>query len=93
MRRLPVAVLSAVAGIAIATPTSSALARKRAVAPPVSGIQDRYCLQGYELGYPGTCQFSTYEQCMATASGTENGCGINPRYLFPEQGRGYGLPR
>ena len=49
-------------------------------APPV--IQDRYCLQGRIWGYPGNCQFATYEQCMATASGTDAYCGINPFYAF-----------
>ena len=41
---------------------------------------DRYCLQGRIWGYPGNCQFATYGQCMATASGTNAYCGINPRY-------------
>ena len=29
-------------------------------------IQDRYCLQGTDFGYPGSCQFSTYidGQCV-----------------------------
>ena len=31
-------------------------------------------------GIPGSCQFSTRQQCMATASGTFASCGINPRY-------------
>jgi hypothetical protein len=26
---------------------------------------------------------------MATASGTFNGCGINPRYAYERQGRNY----
>ena len=43
---------------------------------------DRYCLQGRRWGFPGNCQFSTYRQCVATASGTDAGCGINPTYLF-----------
>jgi len=30
----------------------------------------RYCLQGQDWGYPGLCQFSTYQSCQATASGT-----------------------
>jgi len=47
-----------------------------------SGIQDRYCLQGRSWGYPGNCQFSTYRQCMATASGTFATCGINPAYAY-----------
>nr|WP_249153410.1 DUF3551 domain-containing protein [Bradyrhizobium diazoefficiens] len=49
-----------------------------------TGIQDRYCLQGQRWGYPGNCQFSTYSQCMATASGTIDGCGLNPTYAFQE---------
>ena len=47
-----------------------------------------YCLQGRNWGYPGNCQFSSYAQCMATASGTDAGCGINPSYAFARQGRG-----
>ncbi|WP_439373402.1 DUF3551 domain-containing protein [Bradyrhizobium sp. DASA03120] len=44
--------------------------------------QDVYCLQGRIWGYPGNCQFSSYSQCMATASGTDAYCGINPVYAF-----------
>lgn len=50
---------------------------------------DRYCLQGRIWGYPGNCQFMTYEQCMATASGTNAYCGINPRYAFAREGYRY----
>jgi len=46
---------------------------------------DRYCLQGRTWGYPGNCQFATYEQCMATASGTDAYCGINPQWAFAQQ--------
>ncbi|MFB9261769.1 DUF3551 domain-containing protein [Bradyrhizobium erythrophlei] len=46
-----------------------------------------YCLQGRSWGYPGNCQFSTYSQCMATASGTYVYCGINPVYAFERRGR------
>ena len=55
---------------------------------PAGTIQDRYCLQGRSWGYPGNCQFSSYAQCMATASGTASYCGINPQYLFAHQRRG-----
>ncbi|MHB0772899.1 DUF3551 domain-containing protein [Bradyrhizobium sp. 1.29L] len=48
--------------------------------------QDVYCLQGRTWGYPGNCQFSTYDQCMATASGTYAYCGMNPIYAFQRQG-------
>ena len=50
---------------------------------------DLYCLQGVIWGYPGNCQFSTYNQCMATASGTVAYCDVNPQYYFAEQRRGY----
>lgn len=49
--------------------------------------QDVYCLQGRTWGYPGNCQFSTYDQCMATASGTYAYCGMNPILRVPETGR------
>jgi hypothetical protein len=49
----------------------------------------RYCLQGPVWGYPGNCQFSTYWQCMASASGTYAYCGINPQAYAPQR-RGYG---
>src|SRR5258707_14904254 len=56
-------------------------------APAVTGT-DSYCLQGCQWGYPGNCQFSSYAQCMATASGTGAPCGINPQYAFARQQRG-----
>jgi len=52
--------------------------------PPA--LQDLYCLQGRIWGYPGSCQFSTYGQCVATASGTNAYCGINPIYAFKRRG-------
>ncbi|SHH27563.1 DUF3551 domain-containing protein [Bradyrhizobium erythrophlei] len=45
----------------------------------------KYCLQGRQWGFPGNCQFSTRQQCMATASGTNSTCGINPRYAHARQ--------
>jgi hypothetical protein len=92
MRQVQLAGLFVAGLVAIATSSSSCLARPRTLAPAVamtSGIQDRYCLQSSELGYPGNCEFSTYEQCMATASGTGAGCGENPQYLFTTQRRNY----
>lgn len=74
--------------VLIATQGASSLARPRGRAigaPP----PDLYCLQGRIWGYPGNCQFSTYAQCAATASGTDAYCGPNPYYLFPRQQRGY----
>jgi hypothetical protein len=56
---------------------------------PASAAQDRFCLQGRIWGYPGNCQFSTYRQCQAAASGTDAGCGINPAYAYARQRGGY----
>ena len=56
---------------------------------PAAASQDRYCLQGRVWGYPGNCQFSTYQQCQATASGTDAACGINPAYAYARQRGGY----
>lgn len=63
---------------------SGAAPRGRSIPP---ARQDTYCLQGRTWGYPGNCQFSTYDQCMATASGTYAYCGMNPIYAFERQGR------
>lgn len=45
----------------------------------------RYCLvEGAEPG-PGTCYYSTYAQCQASASGRRAYCQLNPVYAFAEQ--------
>ena len=93
MRQVLFAGLSIAVLVAVAIPDSSALARRRAPSAAPSGIQDRYCLQGKRWGWPGNCLFSTYEQCMATASGTPDYCGVNPQYLFAQPQRGYWPPR
>ncbi len=54
-------------------------------AAPAQAANDRYCLQGRHWGYPGNCQFASYQQCAASASGTSAYCGINPRYAFSQQ--------
>ncbi|MEY9676982.1 DUF3551 domain-containing protein [Bradyrhizobium elkanii] len=69
--------VSAMAGLS----TADARNRTEYVLP---AIQDIYCLQGRAWGYPGTCQFSTYGQCMATASGTGGYCHLNPVYAFEQ---------
>jgi Protein of unknown function (DUF3551) len=76
-----VALMSIAAGL-----STPAVGKTRHRPPPasISGIQDRYCLQGKIWGYPGNCLFSTYGQCMATASGTYAYCALNPTYAFRE---------
>ena len=53
-------------------------------AAPAQAASDRYCLQGRSWGYPGNCQFASYQQCAASASGTSAYCGINPRYAYSQ---------
>lgn len=69
--------------ISLLAASSSPAAAAASISP--AAAEDRYCLQGTEWGYPGNCQFSTYSQCMATASGTDAYCGINPRYAFTHE--------
>jgi hypothetical protein len=59
---------------------------------PASAQDYQYCVQGPNAGYPGNCAFSTYAQCEATASGTNDGCGINPRFAYGRQRGGYQGP-
>ncbi|WP_082653752.1 DUF3551 domain-containing protein [Bradyrhizobium pachyrhizi] len=83
MRYLQFIIATVVSALASFGSYSTADARNRAeyVFP---AIQDTYCLQGRAWGYPGTCQFSTYGQCMATASGTGGYCHLNPVYAFEQ---------
>jgi len=56
-------------------------------AAPAAAHDYPYCLQGRSYGYPGSCSFTSYAQCAATASGTDSACGINPRFAFAAPGR------
>ncbi|WP_082645801.1 DUF3551 domain-containing protein [Bradyrhizobium valentinum] len=53
-----------------------------ASAHPSASYDYPYCLQGKAYGVPGLCQFTSYQQCMATASGTTAYCGRNPRLAY-----------
>jgi uncharacterized protein DUF3551 len=78
MRHVSLVVLAAI----------SALSAMGTVAPAAAeAVQDSYCLQGTNYGYPGNCQYSSYPQCMASASGTMDGCGINPMYAYAQPAR------
>lgn len=76
MRNISLAIVAAAAAFA----TGGAVTPAKA--------QDTYCLQGRSYGYPGNCQFSTYQQCQATASGTDSACGLNPRRSYVQRQRG-----
>ena len=53
-----------------------------ASAQPSDPYDYPYCIQGKDFGLPGLCQFTSYEQCMATAYGVVAYCGPNPRFAF-----------
>ncbi|WP_083992369.1 DUF3551 domain-containing protein [Bradyrhizobium embrapense] len=44
-----------------------------------------WCVQGRGVGYPGDCMYQTRGQCLASASGRNVTCGVNPRAAFGEQ--------
>ena len=87
MRPVLFAGLAAASLVVIAMPISPGLARTRV--PVASQPRDLYCLQGRTWGYPGNCQFSTYDECNASASGTDAYCDVNPQYLFARRQQGY----
>jgi hypothetical protein len=95
MTRLLLAIVSASSILASMVSISLGAERQYRHGDVASGVPDRYCLQGRIWGYPGNCQFATYEQCMATASGTNAYCGVNPTYAFAHQRdyRGQWYPR
>lgn len=72
-RQTALAILTAVSALTIAGSIVPAAA---------GGSKDSYCLQGRRWGYPGNCQFSTYQQCLASASGTIDYCGVNPMKAY-----------
>ncbi|MHB0769159.1 DUF3551 domain-containing protein [Bradyrhizobium sp. 5.13L] len=85
MTRLLLAIVSVSSILAAMVSISLAAERQYRHGEVAPGVPDSYCLQGRIWGYPGNCQFATYAQCMATASGTNAYCGVNPMYAFAHQ--------
>jgi hypothetical protein len=56
-------------------------------ASPAAAYDYPYCLQGRGIGIPGECAYSTYAQCIASASGRALSCNINPRVAFGQPSR------
>jgi Protein of unknown function (DUF3551) len=60
---------------------------------PAAAYDYPWCAQGRGFGIPGDCSYQTYGQCMASASGRNLYCNINPRVAFgqqqPRRGRFY----
>jgi Protein of unknown function (DUF3551) len=70
----------------------SAAAAVTASAGPAAAFVYPYCIQGGEVGIPGDCSYPSYEACLASASGRNVYCNINPRVAFqrpppPRRGR------
>jgi hypothetical protein len=49
---------------------------------PAQAQEYPYCLQGRETGIPGDCNYRSYRECMASASGRNAFCGRNPRFAY-----------
>lgn len=49
---------------------------------PAAAFDYPYCLQGRQTGIPGDCSYPSYQSCMASASGRDAYCAINPRVAF-----------
>ena len=45
---------------------------------PVAASECRYCLQGDDYAGAGDCEFTSYLQCQAAASGRTAYCAANP---------------
>jgi len=53
-----------------------------ATSAPAAAQANAWCVQGRDMGIPGDCSYSSYAQCMASASGRNAYCNINPRVAF-----------
>ena len=49
---------------------------------PAAAYDYPWCAQGRGVGIPGDCSYQTYGQCMASASGRNLYCNVNPRVAF-----------
>ncbi|AVT78563.1 DUF3551 domain-containing protein [Rhodopseudomonas palustris] len=75
-----------------ATPRTAALAFAAVLAgaglfsaaTPAEARDYPYCLTSPGYGYPGDCNYASYGQCRAAASGRLADCIVNPRAAFRE---------
>jgi hypothetical protein len=50
-------------------------------AAPVAAKDYPYCIKGCDFGgAAGDCSFSSYQQCLAAASGRDASCAANPTF-------------
>jgi hypothetical protein len=72
--------------LAIALAAVSLLGIGATIPSPAAAAEYPYCLQGRQTGVPGDCQYRSYRECMASASGRAAYCSVNPRYAFDRRG-------
>jgi hypothetical protein len=60
--------------------------------PAAAAVDYPYCIQGWGVGIPGDCSYRSYAECMATASGRNVYCNVNPRVAFGRARRGRPYP-
>ena len=75
MRKLMLAML-ALTAVAAGTTAGSA---------PAAAYDYPWCAQGRGVGVPGDCSYQSYGQCMASASGRDLYCNVNPRAALNRQ--------
>jgi hypothetical protein len=71
--------------ILIAMALTAAGAATLATSAPAAAYDYPWCVQGRGVGVPGDCSYTTYAQCMASASGRNVYCNVNPRVAFGQQ--------
>jgi hypothetical protein len=59
---------------------------------PAAAQNQAFCIKGCDFAGEGECSFSSYQQCLATASGRDAYCVPNPSFnanarLQPSQSR------
>jgi hypothetical protein len=69
--------------LALMALTAASAATLATTAPAAADY--RWCVVGRDTGYPGDCSYATYNQCLASASGRNAYCNINPSVAFREQ--------
>ena len=72
----------------------SAACAMTGIASPAAALDFPYCLQSRQTGIPGDCSYRSYRECLASASGRDAYCNINPAFAYrrpppPRRGRGY----
>jgi hypothetical protein len=75
--------------VMLAMALSAAGAAALAGSGPAAAAHDYpYCIEDRFSDFPHECNYSSYAQCMASASGRAAECVLNPRVAFDRARRG-----